>query len=117
MLITYLYDDAGFPIALSYPHFYKADPSMLEAIEGLNPNPELHESFLYVQPKSGLPLKFAFRFQINMALQNIGHMSRVEKFENFVLPLLWFEIVSTGKYRIAYIQYRIYRYISKTSIF
>ncbi|KAF3428525.1 hypothetical protein E2986_04366 [Frieseomelitta varia] len=82
----------GFPIALSYPHFYKADPTILDAIEGLSPNPDLHESFLYVQPKAGLPLQFAFRFQINMALQNIGHMSRVEKFENFVLPLLWFEI-------------------------
>ncbi|XP_050587850.1 scavenger receptor class B member 1-like isoform X1 [Bombus affinis] len=82
----------GFPIALSYPHFYKADPSILESIEGLTPNRDAHESFVYIQPQSGLPVEFAFRFQINMALQNIGHMARVEKFENFVLPLLWFEI-------------------------
>ncbi|XP_076389176.1 scavenger receptor class B member 1 isoform X2 [Megachile rotundata] len=82
----------GFPIALSYPHFYKSDPSILAAVEGLTPNADLHESFAYIQPQSGLPLKLAFRFQINMALQNIGHMARVEKFENFVLPLLWFEI-------------------------
>ncbi|XP_043803781.1 scavenger receptor class B member 1-like isoform X1 [Apis laboriosa] len=82
----------GFPIALSYPHFYKSDPSILEAIEGLNPRPELHESYAYIQPKSGLPLKVAFRFQINMALQNIEHMARVEKFGDMVLPLLWFEI-------------------------
>ncbi|OAD56141.1 Scavenger receptor class B member 1 [Eufriesea mexicana] len=83
----------GFPIALSYPHFYKADPTILEAVEGLNPRRDLHESFAYVQPKSGLPVKLAFRFQINMALQNIGYVSAVEKFENLVLPLLWFEIV------------------------
>lgn len=82
----------GFPIALSYPHFYKADPSILAAVEGLTPNANLHESYAYVQPQSGLPLKLAFRFQINMALQNIGHMARVQKFENFILPLLWFEI-------------------------
>ncbi|XP_031841613.1 scavenger receptor class B member 1 isoform X2 [Nomia melanderi] len=82
----------GFPIALSYPHFYKTDPSVLEAVQGLNPQADLHESFAYVQPKSGLPVNVAFRFQINMALQNIGHMARVEKFENTVLPLLWFEI-------------------------
>lgn len=105
MLITYLYNDAGFPIALSYPHFYKADPSILESIEGLTPNRDAHESFVYIQPQSGLPVEFAFRFQINMALQNIGHMARVEKFENFVLPLLWFEIVSTEKYRIASIEH------------
>ncbi|KZC10319.1 PREDICTED: scavenger receptor class B member 1-like [Dufourea novaeangliae] len=82
----------GFPIALSFPHFYKTDPRILEAVEGLNPRANLHESYAYVQPKSGLPVNLAFRFQINMALQNIGHMARVQKFENFVLPLLWFEI-------------------------
>ncbi|KAK2588439.1 hypothetical protein KPH14_004435 [Odynerus spinipes] len=82
----------GFPIALSYPHFYKADPSLLEAVNGLNPRQEKHESYFYIQPKSGLPVDLAFRFQINMAFQNIEHMARVEKFSNVVLPLLWFEI-------------------------
>lgn len=85
----------GFPIALSYPHFYKSDPSLLEAIEGLEPKKELHESYFFIQPKSGLPVDLASRFQINMALQSIGHMARVEKFSDFTLPLLWFEIVST----------------------
>lgn len=112
-MITYIYDDTGFPIALSYPHFYKSDPSILEAIEGLNPKPELHESYAYIQPKSGLPLKVAFRFQINMALQNIEHMARVEKFGDMVLPLLWFEIVSIENYRITkkidHLEYRKYQ--------
>lgn len=84
----------GFPIALSYPHFYQADPSLQEAIDGLNPNSEEHESFFHIQPKSGLPVELATRFQINMALQDIGHMAHVEKFANMVLPMLWFEIVS-----------------------
>ncbi|KAG5320971.1 SCRB1 protein, partial [Pseudoatta argentina] len=87
----------GFPIALSYPHFYKSDPSLLEAIEGLEPNKELHESYFYIQPKSGIPMNLASRFQINMALQNIGHMARVEKFPHMTIPLLWFEI---GMYKL-----------------
>ncbi|XP_070154253.1 scavenger receptor class B member 1 isoform X2 [Polyergus mexicanus] len=82
----------GFPIALSYPHFYKSDPSLLEAIEGLQPVKDLHESYFFIQPKSGLPVDLAFRFQINMVLQDIGHMARVEKFSGMTLPLLWFEI-------------------------
>ena len=86
----------GFPIALSYPHFYKTDPSVLEAVDGLVPRADLHESYAFVQPKAGLPVKLAFRFQINMALQNIAHMARVEKFDNFILPLLWFEIGMEG---------------------
>ncbi|XP_032672792.1 scavenger receptor class B member 1-like isoform X2 [Odontomachus brunneus] len=87
----------GFPIALSYPHFYKTDPSFLEAVEGLEPKEELHKSYCYIEPTSGLPTDLAFRFQINMMLQNIKHTTRVEKFSNFVLPLLWFEI---GMYEI-----------------
>ncbi|KAL6257532.1 hypothetical protein P5V15_011106 [Pogonomyrmex californicus] len=82
----------GFPIALSYPHFYKSDPSLVEAIEGLEPKKEDHESYFFIQPKSGIPVNIAFRFQINMALQNIEHMARVEKFSELTIPLLWFEI-------------------------
>lgn len=66
---------------------------MLEAVDGLEPKKELHESYFFIQPASGLPVDLAFRFQINMALQNIGHMTRVEKFNNLTLPMLWFEIV------------------------
>lgn len=43
-------------------------------------------------------MNLASRFQINMALQNIGHMERVEKFADLTLPLLWFEIVSTANF-------------------
>lgn len=82
----------GFPIALSYPHFYKSDPSLLEAVNGLNPRQEEHESYFYIQPQSGLPVDLAFRFQINMVLQDIKHMAKVEKFSDLALPLLWFEI-------------------------
>ncbi|XP_014296232.1 scavenger receptor class B member 1 isoform X1 [Microplitis demolitor] len=82
----------GFPIALSYPHFYESDPSLLEGVEGLKPEKEKHESYFYIQPKSGLPVDLAFRFQINMALQDISRISNVEGFSNLVLPLLWFEI-------------------------
>ncbi|CAB0031494.1 unnamed protein product [Trichogramma brassicae] len=82
----------GFPIALTYPHFYQTDPSLLAAVEGLEPVKEKHESFIYVQPRSGLPVNLAFRFQINMALQDISSIENVDGFSNLVLPLLWFEI-------------------------
>lgn len=87
----------GFPIALSYPHFYLADPKVLENMEGVNPDPEKHESYFYIQPKSGSPVDLAFRFQINMALQDISAISHVDGFSDLILPLLWFEI---GMYRL-----------------
>ncbi|XP_014213867.1 protein peste-like, partial [Copidosoma floridanum] len=82
----------GFPIALSYPHFYQSDPKLLTAVEGLKPIKDLHESYFFIQPKSGLPVDLAFRFQINIALQDISTIEHVEGFSNLVLPLLWFEI-------------------------
>lgn len=40
----------GFPIALSYPHFYQADPNLISAVEGSHPDPEKHETFFIIQP-------------------------------------------------------------------
>lgn len=42
---------------ISNPHFYLADPALLEAVEGLKPNQTLHESYFKIQPVSTLPLK------------------------------------------------------------
>lgn len=84
----------GFPIALSYPHFYKSDPSLLERIDGMQPNTAEHESYFYINPQSGLPVDIAFRFQINMALQDLSPITNSERFADLTVPLLWFEIVS-----------------------
>ena len=42
----------GAPAFISFPHFYKADPSYLMNIKGLNPNPDLHELYVIVEPVS-----------------------------------------------------------------
>jgi scavenger receptor class B, member 1 len=46
-----------FPMFMSYPHFYMADESYLEAVEGLTPNKNLHESFMSLEPVSCLFLQ------------------------------------------------------------
>lgn len=47
----------GFPIALSYPHFYEADPVLFDKVEsGLYPDPEKHQTFFIIEPvRSKLP--------------------------------------------------------------
>lgn len=35
---------------ISNPHFYLADPKLLEAVDGLKPNQSLHESYFKIQP-------------------------------------------------------------------
>ncbi|XP_075988798.1 scavenger receptor class B member 1-like isoform X1 [Anticarsia gemmatalis] len=82
----------GFPIALSYPHFWKADDIVSSKVEGLTPDPEKHETAFWIEPQSGLPLEVSSKFQINMALGDISSMRNVDKFSNMYLPLLWFDI-------------------------
>lgn len=40
------------PVYLSYPHFYQADPVLLQHFEGLNPQKEKHENYFLIQPVS-----------------------------------------------------------------
>ncbi|XP_059617113.1 scavenger receptor class B member 1-like isoform X2 [Phlebotomus argentipes] len=82
----------GFPIALSYPHFLDADPSVTKNIIGLKPNKSEHESYFMINPTSGLPLRCAMRFQINMAMKDVSSMSHVEQFSHLTIPMLWFDI-------------------------
>lgn len=37
---------------ISHPHFYNADPSLVNAVEGLHPSKEQHGLFLDVHPVS-----------------------------------------------------------------
>lgn len=45
-----IYFTIGFPIALSYPHFYKSDQSLLDSVDGLSPNQKTHETYFLINP-------------------------------------------------------------------
>lgn len=40
----------GSSIYISHPHFYQADPRLLDAVEGLEPDKDLHQTFFKIQP-------------------------------------------------------------------
>lgn len=42
----------GAPIVVSFPHFYQADQQYIDAIDGMNPNKEEHETYLDLNPVS-----------------------------------------------------------------
>ncbi|XP_050061505.1 scavenger receptor class B member 1-like isoform X2 [Aphis gossypii] len=82
----------GFPIALSYPHFYKSDQSLLDAIDGMVPDQKRHETYFLINPETGLPTQLYVRMQINIALGDISDMANTEHCSNLVIPLVWTEI-------------------------
>jgi len=80
----------GAPIALSFPHFYQADPSYVEAVEGLKPSKSLHQFYMDVEPTLGFPLAIRPRFQLNVVIRNDPDIDIMSKFpEELVFPILW----------------------------
>lgn len=70
----------GTPIFMSFPHFYQADPFYVNQVEGLNPNKDEHEFYMILEPKTGLALEVAARFQVNMLVEPL-HGIRYVVFE------------------------------------
>lgn len=52
MMISIFFNNLDLPIAVSLPHFYNSDPSLLNEVEGLKPVKEKHESIVAMQPVS-----------------------------------------------------------------
>ena len=58
----------GSPAYVSYPHFYMGDPKLVQDLDDrsdINPKKELHESYLTLEPRMGIPLEVNVRLQIN----------------------------------------------------
>lgn len=62
----------GAPVFASFPHFYLADPSYVNAVSGLAPNRSQHLFSLSLEPHTGIPLDVSARLQINILLQPIN---------------------------------------------
>lgn len=50
--LYYIFSPLGAPVVLSFPHFYFADSSYLNAVEGLQPNSSIHSFHIDVEPVS-----------------------------------------------------------------
>ncbi|XP_053667228.1 lysosome membrane protein 2 [Anopheles marshallii] len=81
----------GAPVYISNPHFLRSDPQLLDAVEGLQPNTEQHETYFKIQPKLGVPLEGQVRVQLNMLVEKAPHVMATKDFRDFVFPIMWLE--------------------------
>lgn len=81
----------GTPVFMSFPHFYKADPYYLNQVEGMHPVKEKHQFFMAFEPKTGIPLEVAARFQLNILVRPVSQISIYERIPETYMPILWFE--------------------------
>lgn len=82
----------GLPAALSFPHFYMADPYYLEQVEGLKPNSTLHRFQLELEPKLGLTVNLRGCIQLNIVIKKNSLIKGLTDIPELVYPFLWEEI-------------------------
>ncbi|NXO03251.1 SCRB1 protein, partial [Rhinopomastus cyanomelas] len=78
------------PMFISHPHFYNADPALVDAVTGLRPSKDHHGLFLDVHPMTGIPMNCSIKLQLNLYIKKVSGIVQTGKIEPVVLPLLWF---------------------------
>jgi len=80
----------GAPVVMSTPHFLDADPTLAEAIDGINPDREKHVTYLNLEPRTGMPLEAHKRIQISVPVfpSTMG-ISALENAKQTIFPLVW----------------------------
>ncbi|XP_033338900.2 scavenger receptor class B member 1 [Megalopta genalis] len=80
------------PAAMSLPHFLDADPSLLNGVEGLHPDPEKHRTKIIIQPAIGIPIHVNSRMQINLVMNPTYFNSEIKAFNGITVPLFWTDL-------------------------
>ena len=80
----------GSPVMMSWPHFFQADPKLLEDVIGLKPEQAKHQLFMDIQPKLGIPLVAQARHQINIQMYKMDEVKPAEGLRDMIFPFMWF---------------------------
>ncbi|XP_061439363.1 lysosome membrane protein 2 isoform X2 [Rhineura floridana] len=79
----------GAPIFLSPPHFYLSDDRYINDIDGMHPNKEEHETFLDINPLTGVLVRAARRLQINAYLRKLPDFIQTGNIRTMFFPVMY----------------------------
>lgn len=79
------------PVFISHPHFFNADPVLLDYVQGLNPTEEQHGLYIDIHPLTGVPLNVSIRLQLNLYMKRVSGITETGKISEVVMPMIWFE--------------------------
>ncbi|XP_034952739.1 scavenger receptor class B member 1-like [Chelonus insularis] len=81
------------PIAVSLPHFLNGDESLKKNIDGLNPQQNLHETYVNVHPRLGIVMGGHSRVQLNVEARKVAGIPFLGNIEDGqILPLIWIDV-------------------------
>ncbi|XP_023318382.1 lysosome membrane protein 2-like isoform X1 [Trichogramma pretiosum] len=83
----------GAPIIASFPHFYHGDNSLFKNVDGLEPQSDLHQTYIDLHPRLGVPIEGRSRMQMNIVAtkaENVPFLGPI--IDGTLLPVMWVEI-------------------------
>jgi hypothetical protein len=84
----------GSPAFVSFPHFYLADKSYIDVIDGMKPDKENHEFSIAMEPRTGIPLSIRAQMQINLYLEPYKGFKAFADSPKIFCPMFFFRQVA-----------------------
>ncbi|XP_043866499.1 LOW QUALITY PROTEIN: sensory neuron membrane protein 1-like [Drosophila mojavensis] len=82
---------SGTPLMASLPHFYQADPRLVEQVEGLSPTAAKHASTMIFEQLSGTVLTVYNRLQFSLKVMPVKDVPTMAQLRPLAMPLFWIE--------------------------
>ncbi|KAM3599276.1 uncharacterized protein V6R79_002953 [Siganus canaliculatus] len=79
----------GAPVVASFPHFHLADEKYVSAIEGMSPQREHHQTFLDLNPTTGVIVRANKRAQVNVLVGRVLGFPSTKKLNETVFPVMF----------------------------
>nr|XP_019937947.1 PREDICTED: lysosome membrane protein 2-like isoform X1 [Paralichthys olivaceus] len=79
----------GAPVVASFPHFYLGDDKYVAAIEGMSPQRQHHQTFLDLNPTTGVIVRANKRAQINVLMNRITGFPKTRGLNDTIFPVMF----------------------------
>ncbi|XP_040915430.1 lysosome membrane protein 2-like isoform X2 [Toxotes jaculatrix] len=79
----------GAPVVASFPHFHLADEKFVAAIDGMSPQREHHQTFLDLNPTTGVIVRANKRAQVNILLNRISGFPKTRGLNETIFPVMF----------------------------
>ncbi|XP_030211225.1 lysosome membrane protein 2 isoform X1 [Gadus morhua] len=79
----------GAPVVASFPHFYLGDPKYANGVTGLNPVKELHQTFLDLNPTTGIPVRASKKAQVNIHIGRVQYFPATKNLNDTIFPVMF----------------------------
>ncbi|XP_069834348.1 lysosome membrane protein 2 [Dendropsophus ebraccatus] len=103
----------GAPIILSSPHFYQSEQSVINSVVRIKPKKEDDETFMDINPLTGILIRAAKRIQVNVYVRQIPEYDITQNLQTLYFPVMYLnesvliDDQSAGKLRSVLLEARV----------